>query len=229
MKRTVLATCAIFALVSALAVAAVPLTAQNTVKGRYLEARSCDVYAGACYANSETGLTGREAILAWNVTEGSWNGTALDGLNVVAVVKAGETLGYASNIKGETRSTIILDSAASEAQRNALIDMAKLLGGKLLANVVETKDAAFEAELGTCDKTGACARLNAGDLVKIETRCIGGKDHMCGNESLYYPPLTAVDNAVPAFTTTASYKGSALGVTWTDMDKRSAFVATFAN
>jgi hypothetical protein len=229
MKRTVFVTCVVFSLISALAVAAVPRTNQNAVKGRYLEARSCDVFAGACYANSETGLTGREAILAWNVTEGSWNGTALDGLNVVAVVRAGETLGYASNLTGETKSTIILDSAATEAQRVALTDMAKALAGKLVANVVETKQADFEAELGTCDKTGACARLKAGDLVTIETRCIGGKDHMCGNESLYYPPLTGVDNAVPAYTTTASYKGNALGVTWTDMDKRSAFVATFAN
>ena len=45
--------------------------ADTSLRGLYLEARTADVYAGHCFANSEVGLTGREAVLAWNVSEAS--------------------------------------------------------------------------------------------------------------------------------------------------------------
>jgi hypothetical protein len=58
------------------------------IKGDYIEARSADVYTGPCFANGEVGLVGNEAILAWRIKEGDWRGTSLNGLGVVAVVKA---------------------------------------------------------------------------------------------------------------------------------------------
>ena len=44
------------------------------VSGQYLEVRSCDVYTGPCFANAEVGAAGRDAILAWQIDEGSHNG-----------------------------------------------------------------------------------------------------------------------------------------------------------
>jgi len=43
-----------------------------TISGDYLEVRSCDVYTGACFANAEMNLSGKEAIIVWSVREGSW-------------------------------------------------------------------------------------------------------------------------------------------------------------
>src|SRR5713101_4802640 len=63
------------------------------IQGDYLETRSADVWTGPCFANSETGLVGREAIMAWRVDRGTWKGVSLDGLSVVGVVKASATLG----------------------------------------------------------------------------------------------------------------------------------------
>ena len=37
------------------------------ISGEYLEARSCDVWTGPCFANGEIGLSGKEAVLAWKV------------------------------------------------------------------------------------------------------------------------------------------------------------------
>ena len=73
---------------------ALPAAAQAAqIQGDYVETRSADVWTGPCFANAETGLTGREAILAWRVEKGAWNGVPLDGLSVVGVVKASATLG----------------------------------------------------------------------------------------------------------------------------------------
>src|SRR2546422_6731729 len=60
------------------------------IRGDYVEVRSADVYTGPCFANAEVGLTGDQAILAWRVKEGSWQGVKLDGLTLVAVVKRSE-------------------------------------------------------------------------------------------------------------------------------------------
>ena len=82
---------------------------QPAIKGDYLEVRSCDIYTGPCFANAEMGTAGKEAMLVWSVKEGSWQGTSLDGLSVIAVVRTDATLG---NVKYEPRSgkaVIIVD------------------------------------------------------------------------------------------------------------------------
>src|SRR5690348_5684720 len=65
----------------------------HQIQGEYLETRSADVYTGQCFANSEMNLTGDEAILAWHITDGKWDGVSLNGLTVGAAVKANATLG----------------------------------------------------------------------------------------------------------------------------------------
>jgi hypothetical protein len=97
-----------FFLLSGLAV-----SGSAAIKGDYIEVRSADVYTGPCFANSEVGLTGKEAILAWKVQEGSWKGVSLNGLSVVAVVTAQATLGDPYHSPYPAHSVLILDSRAS--------------------------------------------------------------------------------------------------------------------
>jgi hypothetical protein len=58
------------------------------IRGDYIETRSADVYTGQCFANGEVNLVGDEAILAWHIQSGSWDGVSLDGLTVAAAVHA---------------------------------------------------------------------------------------------------------------------------------------------
>jgi len=51
-----------------------------------VEARTSEVFAGACVVNGEAATTGREALLAWRVDQGRFNGVTLDGLAIVAAV-----------------------------------------------------------------------------------------------------------------------------------------------
>ena len=68
------------------------------IRGDYIETRSADVYTGQCFANGEVNLVGDEAILAWHVQSGSWEGVPLDGLTIAAAVHARATLGDPSRI-----------------------------------------------------------------------------------------------------------------------------------
>src|SRR4051812_19232781 len=198
-----------------------------TISGDYLEVRSCDVYTGYCFANSEMGLTGKEGMLVWSVREGTWNGTKLDGLSVLAIIHADGTLG---DLKYEPRSgnaVLIVDDKGDKKQKEALADFARTMAGKLIAKTVAVRSEPIQAKLGVCSK-GGCASVTAGNLVEISTTCLSAKHDVCGNEETYYPPLSKVEGAYPVFTDVATFTGKGLDVTWQISGKRSAFLASFS-
>ena len=211
----------------ALAVLLVPVavSANGGIRGDYLEIRTSDVYTGPCFANAEVNLTGREAVIAWKVREGSWQGVNLTGLTVVAVVKAKSTLGDPYANPYPARSVIIVDAKAEPQQEKALVDFARSAGGELLANVVKVRKATMETDFGG---EKGYASVKAGEIVDLKTRALNEKDHLCGNEIVYYPPLTEVSNAIPAYTLAHAFRGDELNSTWSCPLKRSAFIAEFA-
>ena len=198
-----------------------------TISGDYLEVRSCDVYTGPCFANAEMGLTGKEGMLVWSVREGSWNGVKLDGLNVIAIVRTDGTLGDLRYQPRSGKAVLVVDTLATPKQRQALVELARSLAGGLINEVAEVKTAPMEVAIGTCGNKG-CASVKAGNLVQITTRCLGSKDHLCGNEETFYPPLTEVTGAYPVFTELASFDGRGLDLTWALFEKRNAFLGQFA-
>ena len=165
--------------------------------------------------------------MVWSVRDGSWNGVSLKGLNVIAVLQSDATLGDVRHRPCKGRAVIVVDESADAAQSRALTDMAKALSGKLICEVADIKRAKMDVAMGTCSKLG-CASVKAGNLVQINTRCLGGKDHLCGNEEVFYPPLTDVKNAYPVFAEVASYRGSGLNVTWESTGTRGAFMGQFS-
>src|SRR5919108_4891232 len=71
----------------ALILCSAPLSAAG-ITGQYIEARTCDVWTGPCFANAEMNLGGKHAILGWKIEKGALDDAQLDGLGVVAVVVA---------------------------------------------------------------------------------------------------------------------------------------------
>lgn len=206
-----------------LALAASPVSAEP-IRGDYVEARTSDVWTGPCFANGEVNLAGKEATLAWRVTEGSWNGVPLDGLSVIGIVRADATLGDPHRKPAWTRATLLVDERASGPQRTALAGLARAMAGGLLDTAGEPQavavEIAFDAESGK-------AALRAGEISEIRTRALGHRDMHCGNEEVHYEPLVAVVSRTPAYALVHEYRGDGLGATWRSNDKRSAFLARF--
>jgi hypothetical protein len=196
------------------------------IAGDYIETRSADVYTGPCFANGEVGLTGNEATLAWKIRRGAWDGVNLDGLSIVAVARASATLGDPYHNPYPAQAVLIVDQNASMEQKAALANFAKTMGGRLLENVIRIDSAPISFQVGEAEHHGS-ARVVAGKLAFVETRSLGDKDHFCGNETTYYPPLTELAHAMPAFSLANEYLGNSLGAEWRIFDKRSAFVGTF--
>lgn len=224
MKNKFIAALALAGLTSAL-----PLFASQlpSLSGNYLEVRSCDIYTGSCVANAEMNLAGKEGILVWSVREGNWRGISLDGLSVIAVVHAEKTMGDVQFQPRQGQAVLIVDAKATPEQREALTDFARTMANKIVGNVVEIKSSPIEVNFDGKCSSGSCATVKAGNLVQVATRCLGGKDHLCGNEETYYPPLTQLHHSAPAFTEVASYNGNGLNMTWEIAGTRSAFLGGF--
>jgi hypothetical protein len=221
---------ALIALVCAIpAGATTPKTQAPQITGQYIEARTADVYTGPCIANSEIGLAGKQAVMGWHVDHGTWGNVELDGLSVVAVVNSDVTLGSPDGGPVRAQALLIVDEAATDVQRAALVNFAQAQTGTLLSKIVAIEAAPmhFETNIGGRHMS---ASLVAGSLVRITTRGLNDGDEFCHNEEVYYPPLAGnLMNAMPAVATEAGYRGSQLGVTWKENERRGVFLGTFAN
>jgi len=212
-------------LLMVVAVLSAPLVAQQ-IRGDYIETRTSDIYTGQCFANSEVNLVGKEAILAWHVENGSWDGVALDGLSVAAAIHARATLGDPYDNPYPAKSVILVDERATPRQRAALVGFARQMGGPLLKDTGQVIPTTMEMIVN--HQRHGVALLRAGRFATVETRSLTDQDHVCGNEMTFYPPLTQVTHSMPAVAVTDAYDGTGLGESWDLRGQRSAFVGTFA-
>jgi hypothetical protein len=197
------------------------------ITGEYLEARTCNVYTGPCFANAEMSLAGKEALMAWKVDKGTWNNVQLDGLGAALILHAQGTLGYDGVFPmqaGKVKSVLLVDEMATPEQHDALVAFVKNSTKELSTNVVNIERVPFELKNDHIDNVGI---FKAGELAEIKTRKLQQGDCVCTNEEVYYQPLTKIDNASPAYSLKLSWQGEKLGTRFTNRDIRSAFLGTF--
>jgi hypothetical protein len=199
-------------------------TAAVLAKGIYVEARTCDVWTGPCFANADFNIGGKHGVMAWRIEKGQAGDVSLDGLSVVAVISAANTLGLEQ--RSPAKAIIIVDEKANAAQRDALVRFAKQQGGQLLEKIVKVQSAPIKISGCPC-KENACFEVDA-KVAKVKTRCLDGDhDKVCGNEYAFYPPLAANVKASPAAVVEHAFRGTGLGETWSDAERRAAYVGSF--
>ncbi len=230
------------ALAGILTLIAPALAGAAQIEGDYIEARTADVYTGPCFSNAEVFITGHQAVMAWNVRKGSWQGEDLSGLAIAAAVRGTTT--FSEDDPGSARAVLIVDEKATASQRDALVDLAKHLGGVRIENVVDVKTAPMSLHVADCHAMemayepeenclhhmpqAPVATFRAGELAEVSTRPLDDGDHHCGNEVVAYAPLSQAVNVLPAYTTGHTYRGNGLDTNWSDPNCRSSFIGTFA-
>jgi hypothetical protein len=209
--------------VAALAgMAAAPLLAAGSVTGQYVEARTAEVFTGGCIMGSEAETMGKNAVLAWKVDRGSFNGVSLDGLSVVAAVSGDKNLGIAEigGGKANVRSAVFVDARANAAQQMALVAMASELSKGIVSNVVSVTPAPIEF----ADK-GQEIEVEAPQLV-LDVNKHMTHDPTCGAMQWFHPFVPSA-KAEMGVADQHRFSGTALGTKWSDPNKRSAFFGTF--
>jgi hypothetical protein len=218
MKRTIVAA----ALIS-LAVSPLLAGGKSTVNGSYVEARTAEVFTGGCIMNSEAETVGKQAVLAWKVDRGSFNGINIDGLSVVAAVSGDRNLGM-TEMGGEkptVRTAMFVDQRANAAQQIALVAMANELSKGLVGTIVQVT----ATPISFADH-GSEINVSAGQ-VALDVNKHMTHDPTCGAMQWFHPFAT-VDEAEMGVADRHLFTGSALGTKWSDPNKRSAFFGTFS-
>lgn len=213
-------------LLAALAALSLAATASAEIRGHYLETRNAEIYASHCFANSESGIRGDLAIMAWSVDEGQVDGVRVDGLQVVAVVKASSTIGNPFTNPLPTKTMLIFDEDASAEQRAALEKLARRSAGELISEVVRTESQPITLDFHG-DLHAKQATLTAGDVVKVNTRAIEETDSLCHLDNIYYQPMVELDHAMAAFATQQSFHGEGLNVRLDEYRRSSVYLGTF--
>lgn len=207
------------------ALAAAPLVAggKGSLSGAYVEARTAEVFTGGCIMNSEAETMGKQAVLAWKVDRGSFNGVSLDGLSVVAALAGDRNLGMTEmgGEKPSVRSAIFVDERANGAQQLALVAMANELSSGLVGTIVQVTP----TPIRFADRGGEI-EVAAGQ-VSLDVSKHLVHDPTCGAMQWFHP-FSSVNDAAIGMTATNAFTGAALGTKWSDPNKRSAFFGTFA-
>jgi hypothetical protein len=199
--------------------------AAEPLRGTYVEARTCQVYTGPCFANGEVGSTGKDAIMTWHIKSGDWNGVELKGHSVALIVQASHTLGFNGfDDAAKTRAILIVDQTAGQKDAAALQEFALAQTGLQSSQLAEVYQRDIEMNF---DMTEITATVNVEDFASLSTRKARKGDCICSNESAYYPPLTKLKGFVPGVTLEGDVSARRLGARWSIPDSRTAYLGTF--
>jgi len=214
MKQTLLKIAGVLAATLGAATASVAAP----IQGDYVEARTASVFAGPCHYSGEYMSDGRDAVLAWHVAKGDFNGVSLAGLNAVAVVRSDDNLGDKTAQKS---AKLYIDSTATAAQRAAMVAAIQTKCGDGLGTVASVDDATIKF------RKGADIVVDAPGVASLDIAPMPNRE-CCKQPSLvWYKPLAPVDNRLVGFTKVASCTNITGGDAWSRSDENSAFYGTF--
>jgi hypothetical protein len=196
---------------------------KSTVTGQYVEARTAEVFTGGCIMGSEAETMGKQAVLAWKVDRGSFNGINIDGLSVVAAMSGDRNLGM-TEMGGEkpaVRTAMFVDQRANTAQQIALVAMASELSKGLVGTIVQVTPTPIEFA-----DHGSEINVSAAQVSLAVSKHLT-HDPTCGAMQWFHP-FASMDESAMGVANQHLFTGSALGTKWSDPNKRSAFFGTFS-
>jgi len=206
--------------------ATLSVAGRGLVSGQYVEARTAEVFTGGCVMNSEAETMGKQAVLAWKVDRGSFNGVSLDGLSVVAALAGDRNLGMTEmgGAKPSVRSAVYVDERANPAQQIALVAMVNELSKGLVGTIVQVTPTLIEF----ADRGGEIqVSAGPGKSVSLDVSKHVPHDPSCGAMQWFHP-LGTVDDPEIGLAAQHVFSDSGLGTKWSDPNKRSAFFGTFS-
>jgi hypothetical protein len=192
----------------------------QNIKGDYVEVRTASVFAGACHYNGEVTTAGRDALMAWNVKTGAWQGVDLAGVRAVAIVSASENL---ADKNAARNSEIIIGENASDAQSRAMLAALKSQYAASLGQITSVRRAPL-----SFDHQGKAYAVKAESFASITIEAM--PDDLCCKmpQLVWYSPLVPLENRKVGYTTKAMYAGGEVGEPWQRSGENSAFYGTFA-
>ena len=179
------------------------------IQGDYVEARTADVFTGPCISNAEVFITGNQAVMAWKVNQGAWQGADLSGLCVAAAVRGTTTFSARPAREGGGRADRRReghrgpargpDQDGPGARRRPAAQRGR---GEDRADQPEAREPRRLRGRRRPTPPTACPtppgpRSGPPAWPRSSPVPLDENDHFCGNEVVAYPPLSQASRPCP--------------------------------
>jgi hypothetical protein len=203
----------------ALGLAGRPAAAAPAVTGDYIEARSCNIYVGACHAEGEFPTTGRQAVLAWRVRQGTFEGVSLDGVTAIAVVSADRNLGAPDVHK---KAVVYVARTASPMQQQAMAKLLQERAGPSLGTVLAVKEAAIAFDPGK-----DLYQVSAPGIATLKVKKQPGQLCCLQKYEAFYKPFVALKDGKIGYSVLTGFEERMLDTSWSGSDQNNAYFGEF--
>jgi hypothetical protein len=196
--------------------AASPLQAE--IHGRYVEARTASVFAGACHFGGEVVTRGRDAVMALRIDSGKENGVDLAGTAALAVVTSPTSLRQ----RGGARRSVLVIDAAPGAQAEALALALRTRYAESLGEIVALVHAPirFVEKAGTID-------VSAPGYAAVSVEALADRACCTMPHLVWYEPLLPIVDSRVGHTRRAEWMRGDVLPAWMDAGENSAFYGEF--
>lgn len=191
----------------------------DPVRGRYVEARSAAVFAGACHFNGEVEQQGREAVLGFHLMAGTWDGVSLAGVDIAAAVASSQNLRDGA----VRRSVVYIDADLADSTRRAAESWLRARHGAALGEVLAVRTTDVEV-----DTSDGVFHMRAGDRIDLAGAALPDRSCCKIPEDVWYSPLASgVGTPLVGVADACSFAGDLSLQAWSHVDQNNAFVGCF--
>lgn len=185
--------------------------------GRYAEARTASVFAGACHYGGEAVTTGRSALCVWRIEGGAFEGVDLSGVKVAALVTADANL--AEDV--ERRSVVYVDSPDSQRGLAALRWLAATRA-EIVGEVVLVRATSIETRI-----EDERYRVRAGEWFELDGGALPDRECCKMHYQVWYRPFDTQVDAIVGQDESFGCAEPALGLAWSRPNENAAFFGAF--
>lgn len=194
--------------------------AGDAPRGSLLEIHSCEVYAGPCVVSSESPQEGRYMARAWDFTGGSFNGTALSGLQIAVLQSSQDNLAESDSKSGN--AVVYLPQAATQTQRDALLAWLKSSQSDFHPAKIQTR--VVPLQFTKSDKGYV---FSAGNFVSVKTAALSECSMGNCGEMLWYQPRADTSLFTVVLNNGSKVSEPLLKLRWDAGGSRNIFLARF--
>jgi hypothetical protein len=195
--------------------------APPAITGDYVEVRSHHVYTCGCLYSGEQATAGREAIVAWAIRQGQFDGVSLDGVRVAAVVLGQANLGLKDTAR---KSVVFVDGVTSTAQRQATVALLREQYGAVLGDILDIRSAPISLQ-----REGERLTVSVGEMSRVVVRPARLPQDAHLGSSLWYEPFIPTTSSTLMTTEHNQFSGPDFHHQWRlDEPGITGYTATFA-
>lgn len=186
--------------------------------GLFVEARTASVFAGACHYNSEFVTGGRDALCAWRIESGVFDGVDLAGVAIALVVTSDANL----DMQAPRRSTIHVDAQVATERAAAAVRWLATTRPSLVGEVVGVRSTPLHVAF-----EGDAYSVRASGSFELEGRALPDRACCAMPQNVWYAPLEHLESRLVGLDETFAVEAPELGRAWSRPSENSAFVGRF--